>query len=126
MSLDQDFWRLLGDYERLTRDETTAIRERDFSALEEANKTKLLIFAELLKIGGMLGLDRGHATLGGRLTLLGEAEQHNVALVRDGIAKSRLEFKMLHAASMRLRAIEHVYATESHGANSEGSLRAQV
>lgn len=126
MSPEQNFWRLLGDYERLTRDEAAAIWEWQFAALTEIHETKMLILGELVKISRMIGLTRANPAFQNRLRLLGEAQQRNASLVDDGIAKARREYKMLNATSLRLRSIDHVYAADSRGGHLKGTFCAQV
>lgn len=113
MSLEENFWRLFGDYERLTRDETTTIREWDFTALATIQAKKVIILDELIRLGTAIGLNRDNPAFNSRVSILEEAEEQNSELLAQEISKTRRELNMLQAASVRLRAVEHVYAPHS-------------
>lgn len=124
MSLEQNFWRLFGNYEDLTRDQTTAIGEWNFAALKSIHEKKDIILAELVRIADLLKLDRGQPVLKKRLALLIEAEQRNTVLMSEELAKTRRESEVLNAAAKRLRAIEHSYGGDARQGNLAGAFRA--
>lgn len=111
MNSPQTFWRLLRDYERLTRDETTALSNRDFTAVASVESLKPVLFAALREIGAALGFDRRDPGLRARLELLATHERANLALIGKLLAQATSERQTLNAASLRLRGLEHSYAT---------------
>ena len=117
MNSPQTFWRLLRDYERLTSDETTALRNRDFEAVASAESLKPVLFSALREIGAALGYDRSDPVLRNRLELLAIHERANLAFVGKLLAQAASERRNLNALLLRLRGIDHTYAVA--GARAE-------
>ena len=55
---ERKFWRLLADYEALTRQEAVAVQHEDFASLIEAQRLKTTIFPDWLQLGAELGISR--------------------------------------------------------------------
>jgi hypothetical protein len=110
MELESKFWRLLGEYERLTRDETTALRELNFSLIREVQDKKREFLRELAEVGGQCGLNRKNPEVARRFTLLSEACQHNEALAKAFLAKRRGELDSVCRVSGQIRTFRAVYA----------------
>ena len=126
MNTEDDFWRLLGDYEGLTRDETAALHNGDFSALSGIHERKPLILCELVRVGNALGINRERAELDGRLRTISQIEQDNAALVNEFITKNRQELQALEVASDRLRAMKQAYGHNGTVARRQESFNANV
>lgn len=126
MTTEDDFWRLLGDYEGLTRDETAALHTGDFSALSGIHERKPLILCELVRLGNSLGINRERAELDGRLRTISQIEQDNAALVSTYISKNRSELQALDAASERLRAMKQAYGHGGQAAKRSESFNVHV
>ena|SRR5450432_1538575 len=115
-----NFDRLLGDYERLTRDETFAIHERNFSAVAELSLKKTAVFQELARAGKALGIDHRHATFKDRIAHLIETELQNASLVDECVSKTRCQRQMLATAAKRLRTFERVYGWDFKAEKTQG------
>jgi hypothetical protein len=121
-TLEQNFWRLFGNYEDLTRDQAAAIREGNFFALNDIDGKKKVILDELASLGASLGLHREHLALKNRLAALTATEQQNTLLMGEKLAKARRDSAELDTAAKRLRAIGHTYGRDAR----RGVLRAHV
>ena len=126
MNTEEDFWRLLGDYEGLTRDETAALHNGDFSTLSGIHERKPLILCELVRVGNALGINREQAELNGRLRTISQMEQDNAALVSEFISKNRHELQALEVASERLRALKQAYGHRSPENKRQESFNVNV
>ena len=99
------FWRLLGDYERLTRDECAALGGLDFAALQSIQPRKPLIVEALRALARELRLDRHAAALRGRIDALLAAERANLSRAARLLAELADERRQLDAARSRLRGL---------------------
>lgn len=107
------FWRLLADYERISRDETTAIRAEDFETAARIQELKATLFAAIQDGGRELGMDRREASFAERLEKIADGERANEAFVRQLLARNATERRKLLAARARLRGLQHSYAPAS-------------
>ena len=89
------FWRLLGDYERISRDETTAIRGEDFETAATIQALKAVLFATLENTGRDLGIDRRQASFDERLEKIASGERANQAFVKQLLARNIADRKTL-------------------------------
>ena len=105
------FWRLLGDYERISRDETTAIRGEDFETAGTIQALKAVLFATLENTGRDLGIDRRQPSFHERLEKIASGERANQAFVKDLIARNIAERRSLDTARSRLRGLLHSYVS---------------
>jgi hypothetical protein len=111
MDSERTFWRLLGDYERLTRDESAALRDRDFALLAEIQERKPLLFASLQELAASAGLDRRHLALNDRLESLRALEESNAALLASQLASSRAEHRAIEGLRHRVRGLGQAYGS---------------
>lgn len=105
------FWRLLADYERISRDETTAIRGEDFETVATIQALKAVLFATLEGSGRDLGIDRREASFHARLEKIAAAERANQAFVKQLLARNAAERRTLDTARSRLRDLLHSYVS---------------
>ena len=105
------FWRLLADYERISRDETTAIRGEDFETAAGIQAIKALLFATLEDSGRELGIDRRQASFHARLEKIADDERANQAFVKQLLARNAAERRTLDTARSRLRGLLHSYVS---------------
>jgi hypothetical protein len=103
------FWRLLADYERISSDETTAIRGEDFETAATIQALKAVLFAALEDGGRDLGIDRRHASFEARLEKIAAGERANEAFVKKLLARNAAERRTLETARSRLRGLLHAY-----------------
>lgn len=113
------FWRLLADYERISRDETTAIRGEDFETAAAIQALKAVLFATLEDTGRDLGIDRRQPSFHERLEKIAVGERANQAFVKQLLARNTAERKSLDTARSRLRGLLHSYVSIiPHGGGS--------
>ena len=91
MRAEQDFWRLLADYERLTQNESAALGAKDFEELAAIHSCKDALLAKLIATAREAGLDRRSAELARRIDLVIASEERNAQLVGEMVAHAILE-----------------------------------
>jgi len=101
--------RLLGEYERLTRDEGVALRARDFSALAQIQAFKPALLTAIVDEGAALGLDRRVLWFGDCLLALAARERDNLNLAAHGLRQLTIQREHLAAARQRLRGLGQAY-----------------
>lgn len=101
--------RLLGEYERLTRDEGAALRIRDFSRLAEIHAFKPSLLIAIIEEGTSLGLDRRILWFDECLLSLAAMERDNVNLAAHGLRQLSLQRESLESARKRLRGLGNAY-----------------
>ncbi|MCE9612505.1 MAG: hypothetical protein K8R23_20080 [Chthoniobacter sp.] len=116
--IERRFWLLLSVYERLTQDESVAIRARDFDTVDSIHARKPAVLEELCGMGARVGFDRKTAELGVRIERLTATETANAELIVEMLGEARLERQNLEVARQRLRSLNTLYAPES--ARAEG------
>lgn len=109
MSSEQKFWRLLGDYERLTQNETTALLEFNLPVLREIQDKKPAFFRDLAECGEQCGLDCKNPEVARRFNLLAQAQQRNEAFIAGFLAKRRGEMDSLNRAVGQIRFLRASY-----------------
>jgi len=107
--------RLLGDYERLTRNEGAALRAQDFSALAELFALKTALLAQIIKEGEDLGLDRRVVWFNDCLVALAAMARDNVNLAARSVVQLTAQRISLSAARHRLRDLGHAYGNVNSG-----------
>ena len=113
------FWRLLGEYERISRDETTAIRGEDFETAANIQALKAVLFVTLEDTGRDLGIDRRQASFHERLEKIASGERANQVFVKQLLARNIAERRSLDTARSRLRGLLHSYVSIlPHGGGS--------
>ena len=106
------FWRLLGDYEDISGNETAALREQDFGTLAAIHALKAEIFAAMEASSRQLGIDRQEASLRDRLEKIAAGERSNHDFITRLLAANAAERKALNAARTRMRALQHSYVSQ--------------
>jgi hypothetical protein len=101
--------RLLGEYERLTRDEGVALRLRDFSRLAEIHAFKPALLVAIIEEGTAQGLDRRVLWFDDCLLALTALERDNVNLAARGLRQLNIQRENLESARKRLRGLGHAY-----------------
>jgi hypothetical protein len=101
--------RLLGDYERLTRDEGAALRSEDFARLAEIHAFKPTLLLAIIEEGESLGLDRRVLWFDDCLVALAALERDNLEYAARGVVQLTAQQACLEAARMRLRSLGHAY-----------------
>lgn len=90
---EKSFWRLLGDYEALTLQESLAIQHENFPSLIDAQRLKTALFPDWLQLGSELGITREvNSELHDRLEEITTRENENMlalAAIRDA-ARQRI------------------------------------
>ena len=112
MRAEQDFWRLLSDYERLTQNESASLGANDFDEVAAIQSCKDSLLAKLVTTASEAGLDRRSAELARRIDLVIASEERNLQLVGETVARAGLERLSLDAARMRLRELGSIYVPE--------------
>ncbi len=101
--------RLLGEYERLTRDEGVALGTCDFSRLAEIHSFKPALLKTIVEEGTSLGLDRRIQWFHDRLLGLEALERDNVNAAARGIMQLHIQRGNLESARKRLRGLGQAY-----------------
>lgn len=107
------FWRLLAAYEALTREESVAIGQNDFSSLIEAQRLKTVIMPEWLEL--RLALDHPEdisAELQRRLDALAALEHDNRERFNAILVSARERIWELAQIKVRLARIRRSYEEE--------------
>lgn len=100
------FARLLGDYERASCEEATAIAERNFDALTFLHRKKLLLLEGLIVAAG--GRNQGPEAQS-RLDALSLTDHQNQERLKSELSQIQAELSTLNEASLRLRSVKNVY-----------------
>lgn len=101
--------RLLGEYERLTRDEAAALRARDFTALAAIHSFKPQLLDDLIREGAAQGVDRRVLWFNDRLLALTAMERENVNFAARVLVQLSLQRDNLDSARKRLRGLGNAY-----------------
>ena len=101
--------RLLGEYERLTRDEGAALRTRDFTRLAEIHAFKPALLSAIVEEGTSLGLDRRVLWFDDCLLAIAAIERENVNVTARGLIQLTVQRENLVSARKRLRCLGHAY-----------------
>ena len=119
---EKKFWRLLGDYEVLTRQESVAIQHENFPALIEAQRLKTTIFPDWLQLGSELGINREVSfELNERLEGITSLENTNLLGLTAIRESARQRLTELAQARQRLALMRRNYhEKEIPGAPSTG------
>lgn len=107
------FWRLLSDYEELTRGETAAVQHRDYPSLEAAQERKSDILRVLQRTAAHLGLDRTNCPeLVRRLDAVSAAEAANLEALAARRVRMQQQSDELRASWQRFRSVRKNYGSE--------------
>jgi hypothetical protein len=108
MKTKQDFWRLLGDYERLATDEGVALREVNLAALARLREKKTVVAEAVLGFAAQGGLSIPTV----RFQNLIAKQNENLAIAQAQLARMNCEQQNLASASQRLSHIGRAYKQE--------------
>lgn len=117
MLAEQRFWRLLADYEQLTRDEAAALRARDFDKVSRGQKSKAALLGELPALAAAVGLNCRETTLAGRLDALIRAEEENREATSALLHTTRSKHPQLAGARRLSCVLGAIYGPEAAGLN---------
>jgi len=109
MIAELDFWRLLGDYERLTKNESAALLAGAFDDLAVIQDLKDPVLESLRVFATSAGLDRTHPELAGRVDQLLRHAERNRKLIETMLSRAHVERQNLDAARQRLRGLGTAY-----------------
>ena len=107
--MEAKFYRLLGAYEKLTIEETTALRERNFVYFSNVRETKSGILPELLELATALEIKVKDPLVTNRMLKIIETGQENTHLVEGYIAELTSTRQNALAASKRLKSLSAIY-----------------
>jgi hypothetical protein len=109
MKTKQDFWRLLGDYERLATDEGVALREVNLAALARLADQKTVVAEAVLELAAEGGL----SIPTDRFQNLIAKQNENLAITQEQLARMNCEQQNLATASQRLNHVGRAYKQKS-------------
>ncbi len=109
MKTEKKFWRLLGDYERLSSNEAVALREVNLTALAELQRQKAVVCETVLALAGQ---GRIHLPAD-RFQRLIASQEKNLAITREQLARLSCERQNLFASGQRLSHVGRAYKRES-------------
>lgn len=101
--------RLLGEYERLTRDEGAALRGHDFPALAAVAAFKPALLVEIVGEANAHGLDRRIVWFNDCLGALAALERDNVTLASRILKQLSSQRDNVEVARKRLRGLGNAY-----------------
>ncbi len=101
--------RLLGEYERITRNEGAALRAQDFPTLAESIALKAALLAQITKEGASLGLDRRVLWFDDYLVALAAMERENLSCAARVLVQLNLQRESLLTARHRLCGLGQTY-----------------
>jgi hypothetical protein len=108
-----DFWRLLGDYERLTKNESAALLAGAFDDLAVIQDLKEPVLETMRTFARTAGLDRRNSELARRVDQLLIHAERNRKLIETMLTRAKVERLNLDAARARLRGLSTAYRPES-------------
>ena len=105
------FWRLLGDYEDLSRSETAALHGEDFASLVAIQSLKSAVFAAMDESCRRHGINRSESALLARMEKIAAGETANLTFLTQRLAANAAERRALSSARARLRSLQHSYVS---------------
>lgn len=109
MLAEQDFWRLLGDYERLTKNESAALLAGAFDDLAAIQSLKEPVLESMRAYAQTSGLDRRNTEFARRIDQLLIHAERNRKLIDTMLTRAHVERQNLDAARQRLRGLGTAY-----------------
>jgi DNA repair ATPase RecN len=109
MIAERDFWRLLADYERLTKDESAALGAGDFETLASIQGLKDPVLETMRTLAKTAGLDRTNPQLAARVDQVLVNAERNKKLIETMLSRAHTERQNLDAARQRLRGLGSAY-----------------
>jgi len=109
MVAERDFWRLLADYEHLTRNESAALVAGAFEELAVLQDLKDPVLDKLRQLARETGLDRTHPQLASRVDQILRHAERNKQLIEMMLSRAHVERQNLDSARQRLRGLGAAY-----------------
>jgi len=116
--METKFYRLLSAYEKLTVEETTALRERNFVYFSNIRETKSRILPELLELATTLDIKVKDPSVTARMLKIIEMGQENTHLVEGYITELTVTRQNAIAAAKRLKSLSAIYDNVQPGEKS--------
>jgi DNA repair ATPase RecN len=113
MLAELDFWRLLEDYERLTKNESAALLAGAFDDLAVIQDLKDPVLETMRTFAMAAGLDRRNSELARRVDQLLLHAERNKKLIETMLTRAHVERQNLDAARQRLRGLGTAYRPEN-------------
>jgi hypothetical protein len=113
MFADEDFWRLLGDYERLTKDESAALLAGAFEDLAVIQDLKEPVLEMMREFATAAGIDRANSEFTRRIDQLLLHAERNKKLIETMLRRAHVEQHNLDAARQRVRDLGTAYRPEA-------------
>jgi hypothetical protein len=114
MNSEKKFWRLVGDYERLTSDETVALREVNLAALARLQEQKSVVSDAVLELAAQGGMPLPPD----RFERLMARQKANLAITQEQLARLSCERQNLTTAGQRLSHVGRAYKHDSGSASA--------
>lgn len=108
-----EFWRLLSDYERLTKNESAALLAGAFDDLAVIQDLKDPVLDAMRSFARGAGLDRTNSELARRIDQLLVHAERNKKLIETMLSRAHVERQNLDAARQRLRGLGSAYRPEA-------------
>jgi hypothetical protein len=105
MPANQQFWRLLSDYERLTQNEAAALGTEDFEEVASIHMRKDSLLERMQSLASEAGLNRENEELGRRVEALLAKQARNKALIDEMLVRADAERQNIEGARHRLRGL---------------------
>jgi len=121
--MHQRLWRLLGDCERLARDETAALTHRNFPVLIKTQQVKAALLADLASEATLLHAS-ANSPARARLEKLLDCNRRNSSLLAGMMESARAERRNLRSGLNQLRSLRASY--RSRDQSSRPALLAHV
>ena len=106
---EQDFWRLLGDYERLMKNESAALLAGAFEDLAVIQDLKDPVLEKMREFARLAGIDRSHPELTSRIDQLLIHAERNKRLIETMLSRAHIERQNLDSARQRMRGLGTAY-----------------
>jgi hypothetical protein len=113
--MEERFWRLLGVFESLSRNETVALKERNFPCLSRIQDTKTQILADLLDLAKELGIDCTHPRVKVPVHKILENQRLNALLIKNYLSAKATARLAAESTVRRLRRLGKIYNSGSPG-----------
>lgn len=120
-NLHPALWRLLDDYERLTQDESVALRGHDFACLEAIQECKRALVKSLCELAKAMGGLHEEPVFRRRWEAVMEMQNANAYLAAALLRELEERRRELDQTSGQVRGVARTYATHGEG-ETERSL----
>ena len=111
-------WRLLDDYERLTNDESVALRGHDFACLEAIQECKRALVKSLCELAKAMGGLHEEPAFRQRWEAVMEMQNANAYLAAALLRELEERRRELDATSGQVRGVARTYASKAPEENT--------